>query len=368
LRSGVDSLYLSIWGVLKPQVLEELDSLKLAAQSEIPIVRASAVYPVGEHRFEVAARGRKGFPFILQDNLFRLEISRSGGSYPLVYAQIRSQILTLEGFVAAHRELEELLKTFCNLSSPCTISRVDLCADFLTNENLSEVDREHFIGRARKLETYWDGLVFSGYVIGAGGDVSARIYNKTLEISESRKRWMLPLWAGHGESLDDSVWRLEFQFRQAALRELSVESFNDLEAHTAALWNYATESWLRIAVPNPSEKTRSRWKIASFWKVLAQDGFSEDFVPIGRKASSTRVPSDERIFVHGFTGISSYMAREGIDEVSEAIVPFFNALEKYHQERTGSTSGFGGYTKLKAHEKFRRFNTSLAPTLESGGD
>ena len=45
---------------------------------------------------------------------------------------------------------------------------------------------------------------------GSGNEVSARLYDKTLEIQKSGKDYMRPLWAMEGWNGQQDVWRMEF--------------------------------------------------------------------------------------------------------------------------------------------------------------
>jgi hypothetical protein len=53
LRTGVDSLYLSYAGDLKPGMLETLEILKFQAQSEAPKEQAKAVSCLADHLSEI---------------------------------------------------------------------------------------------------------------------------------------------------------------------------------------------------------------------------------------------------------------------------------------------------------------------------
>ena len=59
---------------------------------------------------------------------------------------------------------------------------------------------------------------FTGWSIGLGGPISARLYDKTVEIAtRSKKFYLHELWQQAGWFPADSVWRFELQFRRPAL-------------------------------------------------------------------------------------------------------------------------------------------------------
>ena len=97
LRFGVDSLYLSYPGELLPNVDDKLKELKKIAQSPEPFEQVKAQYPINGHIFEVKDKGARLFPYILEDNAFRIQLSRSQ-SVPLAYVKISSEYLTHAGF------------------------------------------------------------------------------------------------------------------------------------------------------------------------------------------------------------------------------------------------------------------------------
>ena len=105
LRFGVDSLYLSYPGELLPEVDEELKELKQIAQSPEQHLQVQAQYPIDEHIFEVKGSGKGFFPYILKDNAFHIQLSRSR-SIPFAYVQLSSEYLT-------HKRLHWMQKMLC---------------------------------------------------------------------------------------------------------------------------------------------------------------------------------------------------------------------------------------------------------------
>ena len=98
-------------------------------------------------------------------------------------------------------------------------------------------------------------------------------------------------------------WRLEFEFRRDSIKQLAPSSsYEDLKLNLAGLWNYATQAWLRLAIPNPNDKTQSRWPTAPLWKILQNvewKGKSEyKRIPVEKG----RPPSDRTLFVNGLSG------------------------------------------------------------------
>lgn len=94
LHKGIDSLYMSFWGTLKPCILEELSEKKLSAQSHDINIQANAVKVINEHNFEIMDKGRGKYGYVLIDNWFHMQIcSKTITNLPTVYVQISSEVL-----------------------------------------------------------------------------------------------------------------------------------------------------------------------------------------------------------------------------------------------------------------------------------
>src|SRR5579872_3972816 len=75
LRWGVDSLYLSYLGRLSMHRAEDLTRLKEAARSGVAGEIANAQLRLGGHIFEVRDKGAGLFPFVLEDNAYRISLA-----------------------------------------------------------------------------------------------------------------------------------------------------------------------------------------------------------------------------------------------------------------------------------------------------
>lgn len=69
------------------------------------------------------------------------------------------------------------------------ISRVDLFVDFLADKDFAEIDIKDWITKAENIHRYWSSEIFTGWTIGQGGNISARLYNKTEELKKSNKEY-----------------------------------------------------------------------------------------------------------------------------------------------------------------------------------
>lgn len=370
LRSGIDSLYVSYPGKLPPSTAANLDQLKEQAKSPDPEVRASAFKVINDHQFEVRDRGKGRFPYVLVDNWFHIQVAgEAAAQLPLAYVQMSSELLTCAGWEPALDDLTATVSKIGRSDRAPTISRVDLCVDFTTETDIAAQPLDAWVARARQLGCYYGDNRLTGYSFGLGGDVAARFYDKTEEIRKSRKHYFEHLWLDQGWDGEATVWRLEFQFKRPVLKELGIETQGELRAKLAALWRYGTESWLRLTVPNPSDETRSRWPNHPFWDDLAGADWGNLTSESLSRVKQTRAPDDHFLFVNGISGITSYMAREGISDFYDGLSGFIREAVAYHR-RVGYASGtdLQRYAWVKTSEKSRRYNTPLSsPKPDSDG-
>ena len=219
LRFGVDSLYLSYQGELFPEIKERLAQLKQLAQHPEIDQQAQAQYAIAGHIFEVKDKGSSIFPYVMEDGAFRISLSRTSRKTPMAYVKLSSRYLCSITPYEAEKHLRHILGELGSLNSPTHVSRIDLCADFVSPENMESWHREAWITRGKKIDTHAINGTFTGWSIGLGGKISCRLYNKLLEIHTSGRTDLIPLWKEAGWRENDPVWRVEFQLMRDVLNE-----------------------------------------------------------------------------------------------------------------------------------------------------
>ncbi len=354
LRTAIDSLYLSYAGELSDEMFVRLDDLKETAQSNEEDEQAKAQITIGNHLFAVASHGAGRFRFVLFDDRFRLNISK-GTRLPLVYAQISSEYLTTVGVEVAEQELRFVVASLGRVDELAQVSRADLCLDFIPIVPMDQWAGQQWVTRARKKAAYWGtGDRFTGWMIGQGGDIQSRTYDKVLEITEeSHKTYLFGLWQARGWKANDPVWRQEFQTNRNALKELQVRSLPDLLANLDGLWHYFTEKWLRLAHLG-SDSNKSRWQTHPLWEILSNASWGDATQPALQRIRASNLPTDDRLFTAGLGYVAAFMGREGITELSEGFGSFLHQADTYHRLRGESTAR---YVERKARVKGRLFST-----------
>ena len=360
LRSGIDSLYLSYPGQLAAETGIRLDTLKKLAQSDNPQEVALAQYEANGHLFDVSDRASGSFAYILTDNWYRIRVaSQKAHAFPLAQTQIASKLLTLQGARWAEAKLREVAESLGQVEGTANISRLDICVDFVTDYPLDLIRDDDWITRAKTINRYTISRQFSGFMIGAGGALSARLYNKSLEIETSGKNFFKDVWSRYGWQPDQTVWRLEFQFRRSILKELGVTQFYQLDDSLGSLWAYATKSWLRLSDPDSTIKKRADIPVHPLWEALRVADWLDAEPCIREPVELGRIPSDERLYVNGLSGITAHMARASIFNPEQAYQDFWNKARAYHEDRSNFTGlRFADYLIEKARLKARQYNTT----------
>ena len=364
LRWGTDSLYLSYPGRLTEELEKELKRLKAIAQSSDAHNQAVAQYPVDGHIFEVKDKGSGLFPYVLEDNCFRISLSRSTAkSLPMAYVKLSSDYLAHVSPHEAERHLAEVLKALSGLSDvEAGVSRIDMYVDFVCGFDMEGWDRQAWVTRAARKDSHAVDEKFSGWSIGAGGPISARLYDKTLEIRVKRYRAYLPeLWKLAGWDGEQAVWRLEFQLRGEVLGQKGLKGFPQVMKYLNGLWSYASTEWLKLTLPNPEDQTRSRWPIHPLWSYLASVDWETSGGPLTRRFSPARAPSDSYVYNRGLGALVSFMAREGITDYEAGLKAYLPKLRLYHEKQCSTFIGvaFDGYVAEKVAVKARVYNTIL---------
>jgi hypothetical protein len=371
LRTGIDSLYLTYRGELRESSNARLIKCKQLAQSEVPSKASLAQYEIDDHIFEVYGNGRNPYAFILADSNYRIEIAKLGAKLiPMAYCKISSETLTILGADRAVQELTALVSKLGSLDGPPSVSRADICTDFVTQADLSAISEKDFVTKARSFDRHTVRRQFSGFSFSARAPLSARLYNKSLEMQCNYQRpYLEKLWFDAGWNGSLNVWRMEFQFRRAALRQLSIVTYKDLALSLSGLWAHSTNDWLKHTVPSISDKTQTRWPCSNFWREMQQapweSATEQKLTRVNLERG--RVPSDNYLFINGISPLTSFCAREGIERADDGAIAFVAAARHFHNARSVDTGvDFVNYFTQKIEDKRKAYNVALNSPLDGG--
>lgn len=365
LRWGIDSLYVSFAGELHLEYESQLEKLKKLAQSDLLAEQALAQLKVSDHLFEIKDKGTGMFPFTIEDNCFRINLSRRRAkSMPMAYVKISSEYLTHKPVIEIMENLTLVLIELGTIEYQPKVSRIDLFVDFASTENMESWHREAWVTRSESINQYAIKGEFSGWSIGMGSGMSARLYNKLLEIITSNKGYLVPLWNEAGWDGETPIWRLEFELKRDILSQFDVQALHTTLANLNGLWSYATTEWLKLTIPSEGDTNRSRWPIHPLWAFLASVDFETSGGALSRTFSPQRIPSNQRLFDFGFSAISSFMAREGITDLYDGVEAFYRDLYHYLNNRAmNAGASFDDYVSERIGVKAKRFNSILNKQL-----
>jgi len=228
--------------------------------------------------FNMAARGAMGYEWVMRNADVTVCIAREakGGSIiPEVYVTFSSQNLWTNGLNGAVMMFERWLSIWATISGT-KISRADLCLDIampfpvidIKNEIVSRARKKRRVNEPVKIEHHVECRRDTGYRFGSG-DLVGRFYDKTNEIKVSQKEWAKEVWKAEGWDGETPVVRYEFQCRRNFLKEMSVNSFEELKERLTDIWRYCTHDWLRVC-DQGANTNQSRWKSKDYWTLIQQ--------------------------------------------------------------------------------------------------
>jgi len=330
LASGIDTLVLAIDVKWKNEIffeyLKQMKSLAIEDEKDTAVI----IRNQDDQEIWLCAikpHGSKGHEWILTGSEFTLTIGNwlEPKSRPSIMVQIHSETLWRLG---ANEAVDFLLHILIQAGASIETvkpSRVDLCVDMALPKELWSVDLMPYrVTRACYAAPHYFNNDLTGISIGRG-KVSARLYDKPLEIIQrSKKFWMFDVWSIDGISDEFKVIRIESQFRREAIKELGIESIGELLTHTDNLWAYFSQEWLKFQ-DNPGKHHTQR-KTSEWWQIV-QKGFLgvQNAMPLIRcKALSTK---KKQLFAQTYGTMNSMMAID--QEAKDSSLQHDISLEQY---------------------------------------
>ena len=300
LASGVDALYLSGRAAIAGELLERLEKIRCEAielDARLPFQFGSLEMTLAPHAF-----GK--YRYSLDHPYGRIGITPSA-KLPAIRVQPRAEFLHGVGPDSTADAFRDLLEQVVG-PVRLTVSRLDLFADF-QGWTLTGDDRKNFVCRARSTAVYEEDEVLNGLTFGKrdSGTISARLYDKTIEMAKSGSGYWPDIW---GEAFNPSqpVVRVEFEVERGALREFGVNTPDEVLKVTGSLWTYLTGQWLSLRTPS-LDATKSRWPVAPEWEVVRHAKVGNDDYGIDRMYTGKR----QGTLANLMPGLVGYLASFG---------------------------------------------------------
>lgn len=337
--TGIDTLEIGIdienykehFFNLLAQISEAKDLSQINMKKEVIEINGS--------NFEVSPKGQGFYAYKIENKEVSIcFMSKRISKTPPIHVRFFSAFLWEYGYENAY---DIFMKWFANLNAQIInvkIGRVDICLD--TDEvNFEEKDAKSLFSRAKKLEQkyvddiYQVGKVFSGFVIGKGGNLSCRIYNKTLEIKNSNKIWFEDIWKEVCWKGNSTVWRIEFQLRKKVLKELEITNIENLNKNLVNVWAYLTQKWL-VMKKTSKDSNKSRWRVNKKWKTIQEADFNYKGNPSIRKRI---IKGDKERLLAQCSGIlTTIAALNGDNGIAKSFLEVKGYLEDKSEEKNTS--------------------------------
>lgn len=248
----------------------------------------------------------------------------------ILKVKLFSKYLWANGFKNCFYESLDFIKQFLKKSTidkdEYYLTRLDFCMD---SDEISFClnDKKGFVTKVRKKKYYDDSPDYTGFVIGAKGDISLRMYNKTLEIESKNKLWFKDIWSKKDWNKDKDVWRVEFQLKKPALNSYGIKSVEDFISKEKALWHTLTTKWFRINMSHKNRKNISRNEVKRKWKKVQKN---EDLETDKFLVRSYEKKGDLNIYTNAIAGyITSYAALRNIKDKTTVIDEIEELLDNH---------------------------------------
>lgn len=356
LRSGVDSLYLSFQGEPLARVLVQLEQLKVSAQAASCRDRRSPALQLAGIPFRVLPQGKRIYPYVLINNHFSISVAGDVGlKAPPVYIEVSSELLTLYGYDYALNLSRKLAKYLLANADSGVISRIDLCTDFTTEQNMLSLESTQWACRSKKRSTYHEADTLTGYVFGAGGDISARVYDKTHEAKLTEKEYFYPVWRDAGWNGSDRVWRLEFQLRGPFLKEVHGLCPDVFVSLMNSVWGYLCSDWITLRDKQLHDSNASRWPVNNQWRVLQAARFNLAPLHNVQRIRYEQTPSDKSIVIGSLGYLTSYMAKYGVTRLHDALLTFYTFASEHFKQNESNRVSLEEYVDTKRREKKAKY-------------
>ncbi len=334
-------------------LVEELDALKHMAQEAEDDEPTRWTF-CGETLYIKPHGSQRQWRWILHCPSLHLDVGTGKHNHIAGKARLSSAFLWEHGPDVALANLYAFVVSFFGAQGlRLQVSEVHLCAD-VAGWELSLGDAPAFITRGHKRRTHveepeqdedapgapgfemnLEGRRCTGYEFSKGAAHSCCIYDKTKEITKSRKDWMRAVWERHGWDGESRITRVEFRYKRECLHEMEIEDPYDLLDKLPALWAYSSAQWLRHTTPTP-DTNRGRWESSPFWLAIQQADFYGEAEPAVRERKRQ---GDVRLLCQMIAGCASsaaaYLANElpETDSGAEFLTWFHDWMGAYLNEK-----------------------------------
>lgn len=295
------------------------------------------VITINKFDFQLFPNGTQGYSYILRNDGYEIKIAQKRSKliafYP-IQIRISSEYLWSYGLINCWSNIYEwIIKTFGNILKH-KVYRIDLCCHISNIDLITGYDI-NYKGNFKKKELFYSGIRPNAITFGSRKNkkIYCRIYNKTLEIQETKKKtWFKEIWQNNNLDINN-VWNIEFELKSDILREFNLIEVNDVYNNLKDLWIYCTSEFL-IKIDRINKRIE-RCPVNEQWQEI-QNAFNS-FNSIGLIERNKQINSDANALIPNIIGlITSYTARTNISNIENAFNKIKNYSEKYLKNKNTS--------------------------------
>jgi hypothetical protein len=339
----------------------QLDALKEASQETEEDIVTDYTF-AGERLFIKPHGAGKQWRWILHCPSLHLDLGLGKHTQIVAKARLSAVYLWATEVGDALTQVYAFL-TILHGSEPfLQVSEAHLCVD-IAGWELAVADAEAFVTRGHRrglrlededetppaLQINLNGRRCGTLDFSKGAAHSCCIYDKTKEITVSRKDWMQEVWRSNGWDGESRVTRVEFRYKHECLREIGVEEAYTFLDQISSLWAYSTKQWLRYTLPS-GDRNKARWPTSPLWEQVQQATFFGDGAPAVRERKTA---GDLLLICQMLAGCSTTAsallsnALPPADDGTHFLIWFMNWLEGYLEQKGVSYEGITEAKRLK---------------------
>lgn len=299
----------------------------------------SNILDIGNMKFEILPIGKRGYSILLKNDSYEIDIAQYRSklkNFLPIQIRISSSELWSTGISKSWAIIYNwVVEIFGNIISE-KVCRLDLCShidgvDFITNYEIV------YKGDFKKRQTFYTNSKINCITFGSrkGKNIYCRIYNKSLEVQETHKKyWFYEIWRKNDMDIDN-VWNLEFEIKSEFLRQFNIFSVKDVLNYINDIWKYCTCKWL-VKI-NRTNIRVERCDIDIEWEEI-QEAYDK-FEAKGLIKRDRQNDLESINLIPNITGcFTSYSARKGEKNIEKAFKYLFKDIQIYLKNNDTSFS------------------------------
>jgi len=280
--------------------------------------------------FQLFPNGSQGYTYILRNNGYEVKLAQKRSKLEAFFPiqiRISSEYLWSYGLMDSWSLIYNwIAETFGNIVRN-KIYRIDLCCHVADIDLITNYDK-NYKGKFKNKELFYSGNNANAITFGSRKNkkIYCRIYNKSLEIQQTKKKnWFKEIWQQNNMNINN-VWNIEFELKSDILREFNLLELKDIINNLKELWKYCTEQFI-VKVDRINTRIE-RCPINEEWQEI-QNAFN-DFLSTGLIKRNKQINLEAQALIPNIIGsITSYSARTGDLDITHAFNKIYKDSQKY---------------------------------------